>query len=101
MAITIDCQNNDYLFIYYILLNTKISKICNTGALPSLNSKDVYIIKVFIPKSIQEQKAIAQILSTADKEIDLLNQELEQLKLQKKGLMQLLLTGIIRVHTNN
>ncbi|NLK43272.1 MAG: restriction endonuclease subunit S [Tissierellia bacterium] len=54
-------------------------------------------IKLFIPKSIHEQKAIAQILSTADKEIELLEKELEQLKLQKKGLMQLLLTGIIRV----
>jgi type I restriction enzyme S subunit len=46
---------------------------------------------LLIPKSLQEQKAIAKILSTADKEIDLLTQELEQLKLQKKGLMQLLI----------
>ncbi len=98
MGLTVDCENNDYLFIYYILLNTKISKICNMGALPSLNAKDVYAIKIFIPKSIQEQKAIAQILSTADKEIELLEKELELLKLQKKGLMQLLLTGVVRVN---
>jgi hypothetical protein len=30
-------------------------------------------------------------------ESDLLNQEITQLKLQKKGLMQLLLTGKVRV----
>lgn len=53
-------------------------------------------IKVKIPE-YQEQKSIAQILSTADKEIDLLTKELELLKQQKKGLMQLLLTGIVRV----
>ena len=45
----------------------------------------------------KEQKSIAQILSTADKEIELLTKELELLKQQKKGLMQLLLTGIVRV----
>lgn len=63
----------------------------------NLKYNNFKIIKVKIPKSLQEQKAIAQILTTADKEIELLTQELEQLKLQKKGLMQLLLTGIIRV----
>jgi len=54
-------------------------------------------MKLFIP-SIQEQKSIAEILSTADKEIDLLEKELEKIKEQKKGLMQLLLTGIVRVN---
>lgn len=49
-------------------------------------------IKLNIP-SIAEQTAIAQILTTADKEITLLQQQLIQLKLQKKGVMQQLLTG--------
>ncbi len=51
----------------------------------------------FFSPPIEEQKAIANILSTADKEIELLEKEVEFLKLQKKGLMQLLLTGIVRV----
>ena len=46
---------------------------------------------------IEEQLAIAQILSTADKEIELLKKDIEQEKLKKKSLMQLLLTGIVRV----
>lgn len=53
-------------------------------------------IVVKIPK-IEEQKAIAKILSTQDKEIELLQKELEQEKQKKKALMQLLLTGIVRV----
>ncbi|WP_088186141.1 restriction endonuclease subunit S [Desulfosporosinus sp. FKA] len=45
-----------------------------------------------------EQTAIADILSTADRKIELLEQELEQWQLKKKALMQLLLTGIVRVN---
>lgn len=43
--------------------------------------------------SIEEQTAIAQVLQTADKELQLLKNKLAQLKEQKKGLMQVLLTG--------
>lgn len=53
-------------------------------------------ILVTVP-SIEEQIAIANILSTQDKEIELLQQDLEQEKQKKKILMQLLLTGIVRV----
>lgn len=49
-------------------------------------------IKLFIP-SIEEQAAIAEVLITADKEIELLEKKLESFKTQKKGLMQVLLTG--------
>lgn len=54
------------------------------------------IIKIKLP-SLEEQTAIAQVLQTADKEIELLKTKLEQQKLQKKGLMQVLLTGKKRV----
>ena len=47
--------------------------------------------------NLDEQNAIAEIFSKADKEIELLKQDLEQEKLKKKALMQLLLTGIVRV----
>lgn len=48
---------------------------------------------------IKEQGAIAEVLSAADREIDLLQQDIEQEKQKKKALMQLLLTGIVRVKT--
>jgi type I restriction enzyme S subunit len=54
------------------------------------------IIKVNIPP-FEEQSAIAEVLQTADKEIELLKTKLEQQNLQKKGLMQVLLTGKVRV----
>ena len=46
---------------------------------------------------INEQKRIADVLSLADKEINLHKQKLDKLKEQRKSLMQLLLTGIVRV----
>lgn len=54
-------------------------------------------ISVTYPENIEEQNAIVSILETADKEIDLLRKDLEQEKQKKKALMQLLLTGIVRV----
>ncbi len=42
---------------------------------------------------IDEQTAIAEVLQAADKEISLLKAKVEKLKEQKKGLMQVLLTG--------
>lgn len=56
-------------------------------------------IKVVYPVDTNEQTAIAQVLSTADREISLLRQDIEQEKQKKKALMQLLLTGIVRVKT--
>jgi type I restriction enzyme S subunit len=43
--------------------------------------------------TIDEQNAIVQLLQSADKEICIVKTKLEQLKEQKKGLMQILLTG--------
>lgn len=53
-------------------------------------------IPIPIP-SLPEQQAIADILSKADEEIDLLTKKLFLIQEQKKGLMQKLLTGQIRV----
>jgi type I restriction enzyme S subunit len=49
-------------------------------------------LKLNLP-TIEEQTAIAQVLQAADKEISLLKVKAEKLREQKKGLMQLLLTG--------
>lgn len=53
-------------------------------------------VKFSIP-SIQEQQKIASVLTNADKEIELLKQQLADLKKEKKALMQQLLTGKKRV----
>lgn len=47
--------------------------------------------------TINEQTAIARVLQAADKEISLLKAKAEKLREQKKGLMQVLLTGKVRL----
>lgn len=64
--------------------------------MPAINFSTLKNFEINIPE-LPEQEAISEILSTADKEIELLKQLLENKKEEKKGLMQLLLTGIVRV----
>lgn len=63
----------------------------------NLKYKHLKKINVYFPVDKIEQTAIVNIFSTADKEIELLQKELEEEKQKKKALMQLLLTGIVRV----
>ena len=75
-----------------------ISASCTTSGtkMPRADWRYMKKFLLHIP-SLKEQQAIADILSAADKEIDLLEQELVQQQQQKKSLMQLLLAGIARV----
>jgi type I restriction enzyme S subunit len=54
-------------------------------------------LKLNLP-SVEEQNAIARVLQAADKEISLLKAKAEKLREQKKGLMQVLLTGKVRLN---
>jgi type I restriction enzyme S subunit len=54
--------------------------------------------KIHVPRpSIEEQQAIIKVIDTAGRELDLLRSQLTALREQKKGLMQQLLTGKLRV----
>lgn len=77
-----------------------LMKIAQEGGrahgLLNIGIKDFFNLKLIIPP-IKEQTAIAQILTTADKEIVQTQHYLQKLQQQKKGLMQQLLTGQKRV----
>ena len=62
----------------------------------AVKPEDFLKFEISLPQ-IEEQIAIAEVLSAADQEIDLLRQDIEQEIQKKKALMQLLLTGIVRV----
>lgn len=57
-----------------------------------MSKKEFPKIEVIIP-NVNEQRAIAKILDCASKEIQLLKSKADKLKEQKRGMMQLLLTG--------
>lgn len=67
------------------------------SGLPNIQKKDLDAFKISFPNNQVEQKKIASVLSSADHEIDSLQQKIEVLKQEKKALMQQLLTGKRRV----
>lgn len=87
-----DVNSTEFFFYLLDILITKIKKKASGSTFPEISAKSLGRIKILIPQ-LKEQKAIAKILSFCDEEINLATQRLESLKQQKKGLMQVLLTG--------
>jgi len=77
-------------------LDRGLTKIAHEGGrahgLLNVTPSNFFSLKITIPE-LEEQTAIAQVLQIADKEIQLLKIKTEKLQEQKKGLMQILLTG--------
>lgn len=94
-------KDSDLQFIYqYLLLKqSRIYSLQSGGAQPHIYPRDIESIKINTP-TLAEQKKIATVLTNADNEINLLEQKLDQLKKEKKALMQQLLTGKKRVVVN-
>ncbi|MGO1368095.1 restriction endonuclease subunit S [Senegalia sp. (in: firmicutes)] len=86
-------------FFYYLLtyMKKEIAQLSSSTTMAALNFESLKLLNIKTPKDIKEQKAIAQILSDMDSEIELQQQKLEKYKTIKKGMMQELLTGRIRL----
>lgn len=89
------------IFLKQVLFHTTFQRSIDielaTGAQPNISSRQIENIKIAIPTDLEEQKKIASILGKLDDEIQYIRAEKERLSLQKKGLMQQLLTGKVRV----
>ena len=88
-------------YIFYHTVSEKFRKKLEREMTGSAGQKRVPAIsiqkyKIFLPSS-NEQNFIIEILSTADHEIDLLQKSIDAEKQKKKALMQLLLTGAVKV----
>lgn len=66
-------------------------------AIPHITIHDILSFPIFIPKSKQEADVIENVLKMQDDLLYMLEEELAELKSRKVALMQLLLTGIVRV----
>lgn len=92
--------NEFYLFILKLFKqNGTIDKLASITAQPALSLKAIKELKVPVP-TLNEQKQIALILSSVDEQIDQYESKREKLQELKRGLMQKLLTGEIRVKVN-
>lgn len=85
-----------YLYFYLKMNEPKLMKLRVGSGLPNIQKKDVDKFIVAVPPFPEQQK-IAETLSSAQHEIDLLKQIADKYKTQKRGLMQKMLTGEWRV----
>ena len=78
------------LFLYQLLKYNEenIMRLRVGSGLPNIQKKALESFSLSYPQDINEQQKIAEILSTADQEIETLQRKLECLKLEKGALMQ-------------
>ena len=90
--------SSDYVYHYLFShhLTGQINALVVGSNYPAINSSDVGSLKILCPP-LEEQQKIATVLTNADREIELLEQQLADLQQEKKALMQVLLTGKKRV----
>jgi type I restriction enzyme S subunit len=97
---TIKNGDLDFILMYMNYYRQKLTKYAIGTSQLVLAINALKEAKFVLPE-YEEQTAIAQLLQAADKEISLLKDKAEKLREQKKGLMQVLLTGKVRLKLNN
>ena len=95
------CNNNlvnEYVFHYINseIFYKQLMKLTNTSAQPNFGKQDMDKILITIPPKKEQQK-IASKLSKVDEKIDMYENKKQRLEKLKRGLIQQLLTGSIRV----
>ncbi|MFA6192623.1 MAG: restriction endonuclease subunit S [Sulfurimonas sp.] len=84
---------------YYLtssIVDTQIMIRAKQGAVTNLHLEEIRDFFITIPP-LEEQKQIADILSTADEKLEVLRAKKEKYETLKKGLLQKLLSGEVRV----
>ena len=90
----------DAKFFYYIFSTFFYDRVISLSAKATVDSVRRSMItkmKIFVPYSLSEQRAIAEILSDMDAEIEELEKKKEKYTSIRQGMMQQLLTGKIRL----
>ncbi|RLF81030.1 restriction endonuclease subunit S, partial [Thermococci archaeon] len=83
-------------FLYYLLKFKQLSRFATKTTHPIITQTFLKAFQISLPP-LEEQQKIAEILSTVDKWLELERKRKEKLERLKKGLMNELLTGKIRV----
>jgi len=91
-------DNTDPVCLYYILSfhSERLKHMSGVAAVPIIKKSLFERFKIPLPP-LEEQKKIAEILSKWDKVIELKKGKKEKLERMKKKVMELLLTGKVRV----
>ena len=98
-AMVLNVDNNrdvNKSFFYYLISNSSFVNLISGSGQPQIVRQPLLKFELRIPP-LKEQTAIAEVLTAADREIDLAKEKLERLRRQKRGLIQQLLTGKKRI----
>ena len=97
-AIRFDPNQANYIFFFYYFQSIKerLETLGKGSTFKAITKKDLEELTVVNPP-LKEQKSIGEILSTVDRAIELYREERIRLDRLKRGLMDLLLTGKVRV----
>lgn len=99
-SVICNMYNNPHFFYYYFQqIRELIKSLAGVQAVPIINKTTFSNLQIPIPP-LQEQQKIASILSTVDEKLENLQSKKSQYEQFKKGLMQKMLTGKIRVKVN-
>lgn len=90
-------QANETRFLFYCFSNMNLRQFSDQSAQPGLAVNKLVKLETMIP-SKAEQEQISAFLTSLDSTIILNKRELEEIQQKKKALMQLLLTGLVRVN---
>ena len=77
-----DFKGNDPRFTYYFLKTIDYLQYSDKAAVPGVNRNHLHMAEISVPKSVEEQRRIASVLSCLDDKIeanDTINQTLEQM----------------------
>lgn len=96
---SITIKNIDLDFGYYSLINEKhqLNRLAQGSTFLAISKSDFDRLLIKVPKLKNEQKQIAKILNKQDEKIEKEEENLAKLKELKKGLMNDLLSGKVRV----
>lgn len=100
MAITPHTAIVDTEFLYIRILHERLYRIADTSSIPQINNKHIIPYKIAVPP-LAEQRKIAEVLGVWDEAIEKQARLIEKLALRKRGLMQRLLTGKLRLPNFN
>ncbi|EOC1818116.1 TPA: restriction endonuclease subunit S [Vibrio parahaemolyticus] len=92
--------SNDYLFWLLTFASEELIKQCQGAAQPNLSKQLIDGYQILYP-SITEQQKIAEVLSTVNKKIDLIDQKIAETEKLKTGLMQKLFSEGVGVQDEN
>jgi len=94
-------DNFDKQFLYFTLLSSpylkKIKDQATGSTVRHTSNKSIYSVSLPIPKQLEEQRAIANVLCDMDTELAALEQRRDKTSALKQGMMQELLTGRTRL----